>query len=189
MDEPRTILLVEDNPADVYLIRRAVEECGSDIHLFVVPDGGEALSFLQKDAPFMHMSSPALILLDLNLPKMHGAQVLPAMRHLPGYLEIPIVVLSAAAKEREEDHCLQLGATAYVQKSSNFYVYFNSLKAIVHTWLGHEGTSSGVSPRERREGERIPSRIPRIPAAHSTTTRPPGARPKGKTALSAKRGE
>jgi CheY-like chemotaxis protein len=144
LDELRTILLVEDNPADVYLIQRAIEDCGSDLKLSVVPDGVEALAFLRKEAPFAQVSSPALILLDLNLPKMQGEQALPEMRHLPDYQETPIVVFSAAAKEREELHCLQLGATAYVQKSSNFYVYFASLKAIVHTWLRHHGASSGA---------------------------------------------
>jgi DNA-binding response OmpR family regulator len=75
---------------------------------------------------------------------MQGDQALPEMRHLPDYQETPIVVFSAAAKEREEWHCRQLGATAYVQKSSNFYVYFASLKAIVHTWLRHHSASSGA---------------------------------------------
>ena len=141
MAEPRTILLVEDNPADVYLVQRAIEECGSDLKLSVVPDGVEALAFLRKEAPFAQMPSPALILLDLNLPKLHGDQALPEMRHLPGYQATPIVVFSAAAKEREGPHCLRLGATAYVEKSSNFYVYFDSLKAIVHTWLRCHGAS------------------------------------------------
>ena len=189
MDEPRTILLVEDNPADVYLIRRAVEECGSDIPLFVVPDGGEALAFLRKEGPFAHVPSPALILLDLHLRKIDGDQVLPELRRLPAFQILPIVVLSAAAKEREESHCLELGATAYVQKSSNFYVYFNSLKDIVYTWLGDHGPAYGASSRERREGKRVPLRIPRIPATHSTTVRPPGVPLRGKTALSTKRGK
>ena len=189
MDESHTILLVEDNPADVYLIRRAVEECGRDIQLFVVPDGGEALGFLRKEGPIAHVPSPAFILLDLSLPKVPGDRILPDIRQLPAYQATPIVVLSAAPKETEEGRCLQLGATAYVQKSSNFYVYFDSLKAIVRTWLRHGGTAEGVSSPEGREGERVPRRIPRIPAAHSTTTRPPGAPRRGKAALSAKRGQ
>jgi DNA-binding response OmpR family regulator len=76
---------------------------------------------------------------------MHGDQTLPEMRHLPDYQETPIVIFSAAAKEREEPHCLQLGATAYVEKSFNFYVYFASLKAIVRTWLRHYGAAQAAS--------------------------------------------
>jgi two-component system, chemotaxis family, response regulator Rcp1 len=137
MDELTTkvILLVEDNPADVYLIQRAVQDCGNDIRLSVVPDGNEALAFLRKDAPFAHVPSPALTIVDLNLPKMPGAQVLTEMRRLPAYQATPIVVFSGAAKDVEEPHCLQLGASAYVQKSANFHAYFASVKAIVHQWL------------------------------------------------------
>src|SRR5262249_37832539 len=128
----REILLVEDNPADVYLIRRVVEDCGRDIHLFVEPDGGDALAFLRKDAPFTHGPSPTLILLGLRLHKVQGDQILPDIRRLPAYRALPIVVLSGAPKEEEEARCKQLGATAYVQKSANFYAYVDAIKAIVN---------------------------------------------------------
>lgn len=154
MSEPttRAILLVEDNPADIYLIQRAVAECGSDLQLFIVPDGGEALAFLRKDPPFVHVPSPALLFLDLHLRNIDGDQVLPELRRLPGYQALPIVVLSGAAKEIEEGRCLQLGATAYVQKSLNFHVYFAAIKAIVKTWLMQDGSSErGGSQANRRE--------------------------------------
>ena len=57
----RTTLVVEDNPADVYLVRRVMEDCGRDIQLFVEPDGGEALAFLRKEMPFRHVPTSALI--------------------------------------------------------------------------------------------------------------------------------
>ncbi|HKA53992.1 MAG TPA: response regulator [Candidatus Binatia bacterium] len=138
----KEVLLVEDNPADVYLIRRVVEDCGRDIHLFVEPDGGEALAFLRKDAPFTHVPSPTLILLDLTLPKVRGDQILPEIRQLPAYQTTPIVVLSAAPKEEIEQRCLQCGATAYVQKSANFYAYVDAIKAIVNAWLKSESAHS-----------------------------------------------
>ena len=131
----REILLVEDNPADVYLIRRAVEDCGTDIHLSIVPDGGEALAFLRKEAPYTQVPSPMLIVLDLRLPKRTGDQILPEVRGLPAYHATPIVILSAASKEIEEARCLHRGATAYVQKSPNFYAYFAAIKDIVCHWL------------------------------------------------------
>jgi two-component system, chemotaxis family, response regulator Rcp1 len=132
------VLLVEDNPADVYLIQRAVADCGPDIHVSVVPDGGEALAFLRQEAPFTHVPTPTLILLDLRLPKVQGDQILPDMRRLPAYQTTPIVVLSVAPQEEEEARCLQLGATAYVQKSANFYTYVGAIKAIVRHWLTAE---------------------------------------------------
>jgi two-component system, chemotaxis family, response regulator Rcp1 len=95
------VLLVEDSPAYIYLIQRAVQDCGSDIRLSVVPDGGEALAFLRKDAPFAHVPSPALILLDLQLPTMHGHQVLTELRRLPAYQATPVVILSGARPRRK----------------------------------------------------------------------------------------
>ena len=127
----KEVLLVEDNPADVYLIQRAVADCGSDIHLSVVPDGGEALTFLRQEAPFAHVPSPTLIVLDLRLPRINGDQILPDVRRIPAYQTTPIVVLSAAPKEEAEARCLHRGATAYVQKSANFYAYVDAIKAIV----------------------------------------------------------
>ena len=138
MPNTRAILLVEDSPTDVYLIQRAVKEYNSNIQLSVVPDGDKALAFLRKDAPFTHVPSPSLILLDLRLPNMHGTQVLAELRRLPACQETPVVVFSGVAKEAEEPRCLQLGANAYVQKSSNFHAYFDSVKGIVRHWLQPE---------------------------------------------------
>ena len=137
----KEVLLVEDNPADVYLIQRAVADCGSDIHLSVMPDGGEALAFLRQEAPFAHVPAPTLIVLDLRLPRINGDQILPDVRRIPAYQTTPIVVFSMAPKEVEEARCLQLGATAYVQKSANFYAYVDAIKDIVCHWLKPEGLS------------------------------------------------
>jgi CheY-like chemotaxis protein len=132
----KIILLVEDNPADVYLLRRAVAECGQDLQLWVVADGPEALAFLRKEHPLAHVPTPALIVVDLLLPTMRGTELLTAIRQLPAHQTTPIIVLSATPKEREEQHCLSLGASAYVQKSlADFPAYFASLKALVTHWL------------------------------------------------------
>jgi two-component system, chemotaxis family, response regulator Rcp1 len=131
----KAILLVEDSVADASLIKRAVKDCGPALQLWTMPDGLEALTFLRKDHPLLHVPTPTLILLDLRLPKMSGLQLLSEIRQLPAHQTTPIVVLSRLDKEREEPPCLQLGANAYVQKSSNFYVFFNSIKALVRHWL------------------------------------------------------
>jgi len=131
----KAILLVEDSVADAYLIQRAVTDCGRDLQLWTMPDGPEALTFLCKDYPLPHMPTPVLILLDLRLPKMSGLQLLSEIRQLPAYQATPIVILSRLDKEREESTCLQFGANAYVQKATNFYVFFNSIKALVGYWL------------------------------------------------------
>src|SRR5262245_63236531 len=72
----RAILLVEDNPADIYLIQTTLQECGNDIHLSIVPNGRDALTFLRKEGAYALEPVPALILLDLSLPHLHGDQVL-----------------------------------------------------------------------------------------------------------------
>jgi chemotaxis family two-component system response regulator Rcp1 len=129
------ILLVEDNPADAYLIKLALEEYGSDIRWWTVMDGPEAVRFLRKEPPFGHAPTPALIILDLNLPHVSGQELLPIIRQLSPYQEIPVVVLSSAPKEREETRCLTLGATAYVQKAVNYDAYFAAVEGIARKWL------------------------------------------------------
>jgi len=130
----KAILLVEDSTADVYLIQRAAQECGRSIQLWTMTDGPEALAFLRKDRPLAHVPTPALILLDLRLPTMSGTDLLCEIRQLPAYQETPIVILSRLDKAREEAACLRLGATEYVQKSSNFFVFFNSVKTLFAHW-------------------------------------------------------
>jgi two-component system, chemotaxis family, response regulator Rcp1 len=128
------VLLIEDNPADVYLIRQAVAECGN-IQLWVMRDGPEALTFLRKEFPFTHMPMPALIILDLRLPKADGFELLSAIRRLSAHQLTPLVVLSSMPKERAEYRCLELGADAYVQKATDFDDYFGSVKTLVRRGL------------------------------------------------------
>src|SRR5262245_45449976 len=102
-----TVLLVEDNAADSYLTQLAVKECGQDLQPRVVTDGVEALRFLRKDVAFAYAPTPALIILDLHVPKKMGAtEVVSAIRQLPAHHATPIVVLSDTPTEREEEHCL-----------------------------------------------------------------------------------
>jgi CheY-like chemotaxis protein len=130
-----TILLVEDNAADSYLLQRAVRECGQDIQLLVVSDGDAALKFLRKDVVYAYAPTPALIILDLRLSLMSDAEILPAIRQLPAHRTTPIVIVTAMPREREEERCLQLGASAYVQKPRDVAAYLDSIKAIVRYWL------------------------------------------------------
>lgn len=138
----KAVLLVEDSAADVYVIERAVKDCGLDLQLWVMPDGSEALMFLRKEHPLTHVPTPALIVLDLGLPTTDGTQLLAQIRQLPAYQLTPIVVLSATPKEREEQHCLQLGASAYIQKMQNFPVYFATIKTLMWHWLVHHASMS-----------------------------------------------
>jgi two-component system, chemotaxis family, response regulator Rcp1 len=131
----RAVLLVEDNPADIYLIRKAIEVCDPQIHLSVIPNGRDALAFLRQEGAYALEPSPALILLDLNLPHLEGQHVLTGLRQLPVYQDTPVVIFSAARQEQEEQLCLQLGATAYVQKPEALEKFFAAIEAIVGEWL------------------------------------------------------
>ena len=132
---PKAILLVEDNPADIYLIKQAVAEWGPELHLSVIPNGRDALAFLRQEGAFRLEPSPTLILLDLNLPKLDGHDVLSALRHLPAYQATPVVIFSAARQEQEEQPCLQLGASAYVQKPAELEKFFAAIADIMGEWL------------------------------------------------------
>jgi two-component system, chemotaxis family, response regulator Rcp1 len=131
----KAILVVEDNPADIYLIKRAVAECAPRIHLSVIPNGRDALAFLRQEGAFALEPAPVLILLDLNLPKLDGHDVLTGLRHLPAYQATPVVIFSAARQEHEEQPCLQLGATAYVQKPAEIEKFFAAIADIMGEWL------------------------------------------------------
>src|SRR5215510_13751813 len=118
MSEPaaKEVLLVENNPADVYLMQKAFAECGADIRLSIMPDGREALTFLRKEVPFTQAPTPALIISDLNLPRLHGYELLQELRRLPVHQTTPLVIFSATPEDMTKVHCLRLGANEYVQK-------------------------------------------------------------------------
>jgi CheY-like chemotaxis protein len=129
------ILLVEDNPADIHLIQKALYESGHDIHLAIVPNGRDALSFLRKEGVYALELSPALILLDLSLPYLHGEVVLEQLRDMPAYADTPVVVFSGAPQELEEQRCRRLGANAYVQKPTELAAFFAAINTLVEMWL------------------------------------------------------
>jgi CheY-like chemotaxis protein len=136
---PPDILLVEDEPADVYLIQRAIADCCPQSRVWRVASGRDALAFLRREPPFVHAPTPVLILLDLNLPQLDGRDLLPVLRRLGAYQTTPVVIISVSESAVEEPRCRQLGATAYVEKSRDFAAYFGGVQASVRNWLGTEG--------------------------------------------------
>jgi CheY-like chemotaxis protein len=132
------ILLVEDNPADIYLLERAIADCSPRICLWSVQDSHAALAFLRHALPFESAPSPALILLDLNLPERDGCDILAELRGMPAYQVTPVVILTGSNREADKQRCFQLGANAYVQKSVDFDTYFGRIQTIMRDWLGAE---------------------------------------------------
>lgn len=129
---PPSILLVEDNPEDIDLARLALSRAGSAHPLVVATDGAEALDLLADET----MDVPALILLDLNLPRVDGREVLRQMRARERTKFVPVVVLTSSSAERDILECYEAGANAYVVKPLEFREFEDALESILDAWLG-----------------------------------------------------
>ena len=95
------ILVIEDNPADVDLLRRAFKSARLDCELTLMEDGAEAMSFVRGEGPYAEAPPPDLVVLDLNLPKNDGIEVLQAMRATPLFSAVPVAILSSSSSPRE----------------------------------------------------------------------------------------
>jgi two-component system response regulator len=110
------ILLVEDNPADVYLLRQALSAAGLSVEWTVIDDGGEALAFGRRQGKYAALPIPDLAVIDLNLPKTGGAAVLAAMRQQKDLSHVPVAVISSAAEAPEQTKAKELGFDRYITK-------------------------------------------------------------------------
>jgi DNA-binding response OmpR family regulator len=118
--EPKVrILLIEDNPADVELLRRALASAQLDCELILMEDGAQALAFLRRLEADANQPSPDLAVLDLNLPKNDGVEVLQAMRASRSFTTVPIAVLSSSASSRERTRIEQYGIGRYITKPAD----------------------------------------------------------------------
>ncbi|GAB3272350.1 response regulator [Kineosporia babensis] len=124
------VLLVEDDPGDVLMAREALEETGVTSRLNVVGDGSEALDFLYRRPPYQDAQLPDLILLDLNLPKMHGREVLQVVKEDAGLRQIPVVVLTTSEAEEDVLRSYDLHANAYVTKPVDFERFISVVRQI-----------------------------------------------------------
>ena len=129
------ILLVEDNPGDVRLTREALREHQLELHLHVVENGEDACAFLRRQDPYRHETVPDLILLDLNLPRRDGREVLADIKSDPVLRQIPVVVLTSSDAESDVQKAYALGANCYLTKPAGFDEYGALVKAINAFWF------------------------------------------------------
>jgi CheY-like chemotaxis protein len=129
------ILLVEDNPGDVRLTREALKEGKIRNNLNVVGDGVEALRYLRREGPYAESTRPDLILLDLNLPRMDGREVLEAVKADPSLRLIPVVVLTSSAAEQDIVRAYDLHANCYVSKPVDLDQFIHVVKSIEDFWF------------------------------------------------------
>jgi CheY-like chemotaxis protein len=136
---------VEDNPADVVLIREALRDYGIAIDLSVAIDGREALDFLHKSAPLRMAQRPDLILLDLNLPKIGGFEVLAVLKADPALREIPVIVLTSSGAPSDIDRAYSLAANCFLRKPVTLDEYLEQITSMLDFWLGHAILPSRVA--------------------------------------------
>ena len=136
MNEPRIhVLLVEDNPGDVRLTTEALREGKIPHHLHVVSDGIEAMAFLRREGPYADAPRPDLILLDLNLPKKDGREVLAEIKADENLKRIPVVVLTTSQAEEDILRTYELHANCYVTKPVDLQQFIAVIRAIEEYWL------------------------------------------------------
>jgi CheY-like chemotaxis protein len=129
------ILLVEDNPGDVRLTREALKEAKFRNTLQVVGDGVEALAYLRQQGQYSGTIRPHLIMLDLNLPRMDGREVLAAIKKDADLRRIPVVVLSSSEAETDIARAYELHANAYVTKPVDIAHFLHVVKSIEEFWV------------------------------------------------------
>jgi CheY-like chemotaxis protein len=137
-NEPSTpidILLVEDNPADVRLTEVALEEIGLVNTLHVVEDGQDAITFLNREAEYEDAVRPDLVLLDLDLPRVHGTEVLEELKSDGELRRLPVIVLTSSTAEEDIKASYDRHANAYVEKPVDMDDFVTVAREIEEFWL------------------------------------------------------
>jgi CheY-like chemotaxis protein len=133
--KPMEVLLVEDSPGDVRLTREAFKDAKVLINLHVASDGTEAMAFLKRDGGHTNAPRPDLILLDLNLPKKDGREVLGEIKESPTLKSIPVVILTTSASDADILKSYLLHANCYITKPVDLKGFLNVVKSIDNFWL------------------------------------------------------
>lgn len=134
-NRPFNILLIEDNPGDVRLTQEAFKEGKLKVDLNVVMDGVEAIKYLRQEAEYADSSIPDLILLDLNLPKRDGREVLEEIKADDNLKRIPVVILTTSNAEQDILKSYNLHGNCYINKPVDFDKFFEIIQKIEDFWL------------------------------------------------------
>jgi chemotaxis family two-component system response regulator Rcp1 len=129
------VLLIEDSPGDVRLTKEVFRDAAPRVHLSVVTDGVEALAFLRRQGVHGNAPRPDIILLDLNLPKMDGREVLSHLKEDESLRVIPIVILTTSNDEADIVMSYQLQANCYLTKPVKLDEFENLMKSVSHFWM------------------------------------------------------
>ena len=132
---PLEILIVEDSPSDVFLVKEALKQTGETCRVHVVSDGVEAMEFLRKQGSHGHAPRPDLILLDLNMPRKDGREVLLEIKTDERLRCIPIVVLTSSSAEQDISKAYNLHANCYITKPADFARFKAVINSVQAFWF------------------------------------------------------
>lgn len=132
------VLVAEDDPAALHLTLKALRMVDERIRPHVTRNGAEAVAFLLRQPPFTNAPRPSLIVLDWNLPKLHGREVPPVARSIDTTYGIPIVVVTTSDAQKDRDEAAHLGVNAYVVKAAHFVDFAASVREFTERYIGDE---------------------------------------------------
>jgi CheY-like chemotaxis protein len=130
----RLILVIEDNPADIRLIKEAIRDCGLDVVLETAQDGEQALKFLKRENEYENAQRPSLIFLDLNLPRGTSKDILRFLKTNPNLRMIPVAVLTSSDAERDIREAYELYANCYLRKPVELDAFLSVIRETVNYW-------------------------------------------------------
>lgn len=142
------LLLVEDNQGDIRLVQEAVRESELDFNIRVASNGREALELLGFGSESNPENLPDIILLDLNLPRLSGREVLSMIKKDPLYRRIPVLIFSSSENQEDIFRSYQLHANCYISKPTGFEDYIKVIHSILEFWF-HDATLPGYSAPEQ----------------------------------------
>jgi chemotaxis family two-component system response regulator Rcp1 len=131
----KIILLIEDSLGDIRLTQEALKEIKHPITLHIATDGEQAMAYLYKEEPFTNANPPDLILLDLNLPKKHGLEILKEIKNDPNLKKIPVLILSISQDEEDILQCYNLHANCYINKPLDIDTFMEVISSTIHFWF------------------------------------------------------
>ncbi len=150
LGRPVELLLVEDSPSDAGLAKVALADSAIRINVHLVQDGEEAMRFLRRGEGYADVPRPDLVLLDLNMPKKDGREVLAEIRGDRNLESIPVIVLTTSAAPEDVARVYKLKANCYVQKPVDLDEFINAIKSLVAFWF----TYATLPPADTREPRR-----------------------------------
>lgn len=129
------ILLVDDNEGDILLTRDALENARINVNLSVVKDGKEAIDFLDKEGPYQNVCRPDILLLDINLPKKNGHEVLQYVKGKEDLKHIPVIMLTTSSSRSDIDLSYQHHANCYITKSGDSNIFMEMIRKMEDFWI------------------------------------------------------